>query len=102
MTDSYERMKAQKDAMTEAEAARKLVNLSKALLDDANAECRELRDLLKRFRDHVILNATRWQLGSMGSHHHPLWAEVNAALVDGSDESQAALRPDKVQPKGDE
>ena len=40
-----------------------------------------LRKLLKQFRDHVILNATQWRLGSMGSHH-PLWAEINDSIGD--------------------
>jgi len=46
---------------------------------ELQAAIRGLKLSLTAFRDHVSRNAVTWAPG-MGSHHHPIWSKVTAAL----------------------
>jgi len=75
--------------MTEQEAAAKLANLAKTLLDDANEECRTLRDLLARAQEEVCSMTCRSYFPAGHVHsdadHSDKCRAITAALSDGPD-----------------
>ena len=75
LTDEQEELLALRARKTPATTA--LVNLSKALLDDANAECAELRTLLVECRDEL----DRLFFNQAGEGTADLIERLNAAIA---------------------